>query len=60
MTAALQTLLNKLGAELGPLLESGCNWQVTLHGGRNGNVKLDILRTDELQIDASKLRERPK
>lgn len=52
VTAALQPLINKLVRELEPLVESGANWQMTLHGGRNGHVIIEILRKDEVMLSA--------
>ena len=46
----MQPLLNKLERELEPLLQSGTNWQLTLHGGRNGHVIIEILRKDEVML----------
>ena len=53
VTAALQPLMNKLERELEPLVDSGTNWQLTLHGGRNGHVIIEILRKDEVMLLAS-------
>lgn len=53
MTAALQPLINKLARELEPLIESGTNWQLTLHGGRNGHVIIEILRKDEVMLPSA-------
>lgn len=50
VSVALTRLIEMLAAELQPLVESGRNWQVTIHGGRNGHVKLEILRVDEMEL----------
>jgi hypothetical protein len=50
VTATIQPLIDKLARELEPLLESGTNWQLTLHGGRNGHVIIEILRKDEVML----------
>lgn len=53
VTAALQTLLDKLGRELEPLLESGDNWQIAVHGGRGGDVMVEVKRTCQVIPPAS-------
>lgn len=44
----LQALLQELSRELAVLTKSGENWQLLLHGGRSGDVKLEVKRTREL------------
>lgn len=48
VTAALATLINRLARELEPLIESGDNWQIAVHGGRSGDVVVKIERTCQL------------
>lgn len=45
VTAALATLINRLSRELEPLLESDDNWQLAVHGGRSGDVVVEVKRT---------------
>ena len=37
-------VLQYLASEVPPLMESGENWQVTLHGGAGGDVIVEVLR----------------
>jgi hypothetical protein len=51
VAATLEPLIIRLERELQPLVMSGRNWQLTLHGGRNGHIKLETLIVDELTLD---------
>lgn len=42
--ATLEAVLAYLTRELPALMTSGENWQVVLHGGRNGDVVVEQLR----------------
>ena len=48
LTPAVETVLAALARELPQLMMSGENWQVVLHGGRGGDVILEIKRTRTL------------
>lgn len=41
----MESLLNHLHGELAALMTSGQNWQVVLHGGRAGDVRIEVKRT---------------
>lgn len=56
VTAALRSLLDKLANELEPLMESGDNWQVAVHGGRGGDVIVKIERTCQIAVASQKAR----
>ena len=45
VAADMESLLNHLSGELASLMTSGQNWQVVLHGGRAGDVRIEVKRT---------------
>lgn len=55
---ALNDVLSQLTSELPTLLASGQNWQLTLHGGRGGDVRMELLRTREVVPGRKRLEER--
>lgn len=44
VTATFAALIQKIARELEPLLESGDNWQLSVHGGHGGDVQLETRR----------------
>lgn len=48
MPAAVEVVINDLSRELAQLMSSGENWQIVLHGGKRGDVVLEVKRTRKL------------
>lgn len=48
MTSAVETIVVDLAKELAQLIQSGENWQVALHGGKGGDVVIEVKRTRQL------------
>ena len=48
MPAAVEEVLVELSKELTQLMTSGENWQIVLHGGKTGDVVLEVKRTRKL------------
>jgi hypothetical protein len=44
----VSAVVASLAGELTQLIRSGANWQVALHGGRGGDVVLEVKRTRQL------------
>lgn len=57
---ALTDVLTLVTSELPTLLASGQNWQLTLHGGRGGDVRMELLRTREVTPSRKRLLEERK
>ena len=48
MSSNFEAIVADLVNELSKLLQSGENWQVVLHGGRGGDVVMEVKRTRQL------------
>ena len=48
MAPNVESIISDLAKELAELLQSGENWQVVLHGGRGGDVVMEVKRTRQL------------
>ena len=48
VTPNVETIVRELAEELWKLIQSGENWQVELHGGRGGDVVMEVKRTRQL------------
>jgi hypothetical protein len=48
MAPSIESIVSDLAKELAQLLQSGENWQVVLHGGRGGDVVMEVKRTRQL------------
>ena len=48
MNSTVETVVVDLAKELSQLMQSGENWQVVLHGGRGGDVIMEVKRTRQL------------
>ena len=48
MTPHVETIVTDLAKELSQLIQSGENWQIALHGGRGGDVVMEVKRTRQL------------
>lgn len=48
MAPSIETIVSDLAKELAQLMQSGENWQVVLHGGRGGDVVMEVKRTRQL------------
>lgn len=48
MNSTIETLVTGLVGELSQLIQSGENWQIVLHGGRGGDVVMEVKRTRQL------------
>ena len=53
VTATLSTLIKKLESELEPLMQSGDNWQISVHGGWGGDVIVKVERTCQVVAASS-------
>ncbi|HHB12209.1 MAG TPA: hypothetical protein ENK62_03305 [Chromatiales bacterium] len=49
----IRDILSSIAPELWKLLRSGTNWRLTLHGGRNGEIKMEILTTNKIRGDGA-------
>ena len=50
MTICADIIISDLARELSQLLQSGENWQIVLHGGRGGDVLMEVKRTRKLVL----------
>jgi hypothetical protein len=48
MTSTFDAVVSSLARELSQLIQSGENWQIVLHGGRGGDVVMEVKRTRQL------------
>ena len=48
MAPGIESIVSDLAKELVQLLQSGENWQIVLHGGRGGDVVMEVKRTRQL------------
>lgn len=48
MPVAVEAVLLDLTKEIAQLMQSGENWQIVLHGGKTGDVVLEVKRTRKL------------
>ena len=48
MTPSFDAVVVDRFRELAQLMQSGENWQVVLHGGRGGDVVMEVKRTRQL------------
>ena len=48
MTPTVETVMIEFARELSQLMTSGENWQIVLHGGRGGDVLMEVKRTRKL------------
>lgn len=48
MSTVVEAVISDLIKELGQLMASGENWQIVLHGGRGGDVVMEVKRTRKL------------
>lgn len=48
MPSIVEAVLNDLSRELVQLMTSGENWQIVLHGGKGGDVVLEVKKTRKL------------
>jgi len=48
MVPRSDSIVSDLAKELSQLMQSGENWQVVLHGGRGGDVVMEVKRTRQL------------
>lgn len=46
--AMVDVIVKALAPQLVGLLASGDNWTLTLHGGRNGDVRIEVRTTAQL------------
>jgi hypothetical protein len=60
VAATLESLVNRLERELESLVRSGNNWQLTVHGGRSGHIKLETLIVDELTLEPKDAKAKPR
>jgi hypothetical protein len=56
MPSTVETVVTILSKELAQLMTSGENWQIVLHGGKSGDVVLEVKRTRKL-LPTQKVRE---
>lgn len=49
MPSAVEAIVADLINELAQLMTSGENWQIVLHGGKGGDVVLEVKRTRKLR-----------
>lgn len=47
-------LVDRLAGDIGELCQSGKTWKITLHGGRDGGVKVERTTYDEVRPIRSK------
>jgi hypothetical protein len=48
MNSTTESIMLDLAREISQLLQTGENWQVVLHGGRGGDVIMEVKRTRQL------------
>lgn len=48
MPTVVEAVVKDLVKELAALMTSGENWQIVLHGGRSGDVLMEVKRTRKL------------